>query len=186
MRYFVLMWPGFARAWWRGEIYGVALAILFAVCLNLAWTATYIWPELLPSLFVTALWTGVFVAAVYSLVANVSRWQVLFGEPAASPNRKQADDSFRSAQKSYLRGEYFEAEAALHPIFSAGREDAESALLLAAILRRTNRIEQAIQTLERLSRLDCAAGWYEEIHRERSLCIRDRKSDQASATEAVA
>jgi hypothetical protein len=75
-----------------------------------------------------------------------------------------------------LRGEYFEAEAALHPIFIAGREDAESALLLAAILRRTNRLEQAIQTLERLSRLDCAAGWYEEIHRERNLCLRDRKS----------
>lgn len=179
MRYFILMWPGFARAWWRGEIYGVALAVLFAVCLNLAWTATFIWSEWMSRFFVLALWAGVFVAAVFSMVANITRWQVLFGEPVSSPNRKVADDAFRNAQKSYLRGEYFEAEATLHPIFSAGREDAESALLLAAILRRTNRLEQAIQTLERLSRLDCAAGWYTEIDRERNLCQRDRKSQEA-------
>lgn len=184
MRYFVLMWPGFARAWWRGEIYGVALAISFGVCLNLAWTATFVWSQWLSQYFVMALWTGLLIAAIYSMAANIAHWQALFGEPVASPNRKAADDSFRTAQKYYLRAEYFEAEAALHPIFSAGREDAESALLLAAILRRTNRVEQAIQTLERLSRLDCAAGWQQEIHRERNLCIRDRKVEQPALEAA--
>ncbi len=181
MQYMMLMWPGFARAWWRGEIYGVALATLFSVCFNIAWFGTFIWPNWFPGVLTNLLWLALFTAAMCSLVINLMRWQSLFGEKPVSVGKQKADQAFRSAQKAYLRGEYFEAEAALHPIFVSGREDVESALLLAGILRRTNRVEQAVSTLERLCRLESSAFWQHEIHRERLLC---EKASQSQTDQA--
>ncbi len=95
---------------------------------------------------------------------------MVHGESPESPQARSRDELFRAAQRAYLRAEYFEAEAALHPIFASGTEDVEAALLLAGILRRTQRLDKAIQTLERLSKLEMAGFWFTEIRREQSIC----------------
>jgi hypothetical protein len=166
MRYCVMMWPGFARAWWRGEIYGVALAVLFAVCFCLAWTASFVWPDWFSPSTDLAIWIGIAGFAIWSFVTNLIRWSTIQGLTPSTT--AVSDTAFRSAQQAYLRGEFYEAEATLYPTLAAGLEDIESALLLASILRRTGRPQQALDTLNRLSLLDRAAGWHSEIFRERA------------------
>ncbi len=185
MRYLVLMWPGFARAWWRGELYGVALAILFSVVVQIAWTATFLWPMWFSRGFTSLLWLAVFGAAICSFVVNLMKWQMLFGNAKSGTNQAKTDEAFRHAQRAYLRGEFFEAEAVLHPTFAAGHEDVESALLLASILRRTNRVDQALRTLDRLSRLERSAAWTLEIYRERQLCNRIVSSAKTEGDLAI-
>ena len=184
MRFAILFWPGFDRAWRRGEIYACVVAVTFGVCLNVAWFASFHWPQWLSGSLRFGLWSGIAVAAIVSFARGI--FQSGPGTSSISSNRKNiksasADkeiDPFCSAQNAYLRGEYFEAEAALHPIFTSGREDVEAALLLSGILRRTDRIDAALQTLERLSKLDASFRWVNEIQREREICIRKRVTDR--------
>ncbi len=172
-------WPGLTNLWYRGEIYSLAIALLFAALFNIALLATLIWPEW-PTVVCSAwsfpigfaLW---FVRSLWVLLSFVAIWT--FGASFFSTSMIRAslpsvecDNLLAVAQSDYLRGQYFEAEATLHRILSTGHEDVEAALLLASILRRTGRFRQALDCLERLERLDRARLWNSEIAAERRRC----------------
>jgi tetratricopeptide (TPR) repeat protein len=167
------LWPGLPRLWNRGETYSLAIAILFGVLLNLAILATFYWIEWWPSFLVYFAWCSL-------CLWSISSWGLSFIIPHAYPRILTADACDRllaTAQADYLRGEYIEAEASLHKILSAGVEDIEAALLLAAIFRRTGRKRHAIDCLERLERLDGSRKWYAEIENERKLLAGPASAD---------
>ena len=185
LKYTLLLWPGFARAWYRGEIYSVCVAVLFAVCAQILWAAHVHWPLWLSAGPRGCLLAAVIVASAYSLVQGLRQRQAIFGAAGPASLPRPADEAFLAAQRAYLRGEYYEAEAALHTIFVAGHEDVEAALLLVGILRRTGRVSQAVDTLDRLCKLDAATRWAHEIRGERLRCVRAAHQGPSEATAAA-
>lgn len=164
---YMAWWPGLLSLWYRGEIYSLAVAILFATLLNIAILSTLIWPEWLSVWLVRGLWCFIGGASLWSFGLSVF---CKSGIQKALPTA-ECDRLLCIAQTDYLRGEYFEAEASLHRILAGGYEDPEAALLLASILRRTGRYRQALDCLERLEKLDRAARWSIEIDSERRKCV---------------
>ena len=59
--------------------------------------------------------------------------------------------------------------------------DAEAALLMAGILRRTGRYSQALALLDEVSLLDGGLPWGEEIEREKKLCRQKKIRSQADS-----
>ena len=185
LKYSLLLWPGFARAWYRGEIYSACVAVLFAACAHILWAAHVHWPLWLPAGPRRCLLAALAIASVYSLFQGLRQRQGIFGAAESAVLPKTADAAFQAAQRAYLRGEYYEAEAALHAIFVAGHEDVEAALLLVGILRRTGRVSQAVDTLDRLCKLDAAARWTHEIRGERLRCVQATHHGQTEAAAAA-
>lgn len=165
MRY-MAWWPGLANLWSRGEIYALVVSLLFASVLNISLMAALVWPEWLEPWLVRSLWCLLAFAALWTFAASFSSPSA---HSIATPS-VEFDALLSMAQSDYLRGQYFEAEATLHRILSTGREDVEAALLLASVLRRTGRLRQALDCLERLERLDQARLWNVEIASERRRC----------------
>ena len=172
-------WPGLTNLWYRGEIYSLAIALLFASLLNIALLATLIWPEWAAIVF--SAWSSPnwfatwFIRSLWGLLAFAAMWTFAASFFSTSTIRAslpsvECDNLLAVAQSDYLRGQYFEAEATLHRILSTGQEDVEAALLLASILRRTGRFRQALDCLERLERLDRSQLWISEIAAERRRC----------------
>jgi len=73
----------------------------------------------------------------------------------------------REALTEYLQGSWFEAEAILGRLLRQVPRDVEGRLLLATVLRRTQRHDEALEQLDRLERLRDAARWSREIADER-------------------
>jgi len=167
-------WPGLPNLWYRGEIYSLAVSLLFATVLNIALLSTFVWPEW-ANLVCPVWFSPWFARSLWLLLAIASLWA--FGASFFSTSAVrislpsvECDNLLAVAQSDYLRGQYFEAEATLHRILSSGQEDVEAALLLATVLRRTGRFRQALDCLDRLERLDRSRLWYSEIATERRRC----------------
>lgn len=157
-------WPGLPRLWYRGDTAALAMAILFGLALNMALVATFAWPDWLSPWSVRMLWVTLLLVSPVAAVRNYLAWPSIQHPIVPSVDR---DAMFTEAQTSYLRGDYFEAEAALHGVFAGGKQDIESAILMVSILRRTRRLAQAMYCIDRLLLLDSAATWTYELKLER-------------------
>jgi hypothetical protein len=162
--YGMACWPGLIQLWYRGELYSLFVALLFAALLNLALMSTLVWDAWLTSWVVRSLWMLVCGASVWSFAKGL----FASARSRTSISELECDQLLKAAQQDYLRGEYVEAEAGLHRILASGREDMESALLLATLMRRTGRVRQAGDCLDRLERFERAGLWSLEIQRERN------------------
>jgi cytochrome c-type biogenesis protein CcmH/NrfG len=79
------------------------------------------------------------------------------------------DELLTRAQREYLTGDWLETEALLQQILRTNDDDADARLMLATLYRRTGRIAEADECLNRLDRMEAAGKWALEIARERSL-----------------
>jgi len=158
------LWPGLPNLWFRGELYSLVIAILFAVLLNLALLASFYWSDWLTVGFVRCLW-GLLAVAIIGSALQTFFQPVPIGYVRPS---KECDELLKIAHVDYLRGQYLEAEASLHKILAGGHEDIEAALLLASIFRRTGRFRQALSCLAKLELLDQSRKWFVEIAKEKS------------------
>lgn len=161
-RFLTLAWPGLPWLWLRGSLTGLVLALAFAVSLDLAIVATWIWPSLVELPFVVGLWTA--VAAVW-LVATVSA-AAAFPPPIAPGRTPAADELFGKARDAYLGRDWLQAERRLRELLERSPTDGEGQLLLATLLRRLDRPNEARQALEKLSRSDSGSPWRREIAQE--------------------
>lgn len=165
LRILFSMWPGALGAWRRGDLRSVLIAISFGLLLSIGWTATTIWPLWLSSWRLGLLWSIAIIAAVLSVVYNALGGFLRAAKfPSGCPDSKLVE-----AQSFYLQADYFEAEQLVAPYCRPGALDAEAAMLMASVLRRTGRCSQALSILDELSLLDCGLPWAEEIERERKL-----------------
>jgi tetratricopeptide (TPR) repeat protein len=137
--------------WW-----GLALAAGFAVLFDLLFAASYVWVELFSPRELRLGWMA--AGVVWGAAAILS-----FGFRDASPTSTSAERWYREALREYLQGSWFEAEALLRRLLRSYPRDVEGRLLLATLLRRTKRPDEALDELDRLDRLRDAATWSREI-----------------------
>jgi hypothetical protein len=158
------LWPGLAGAWYRGQVRGLAFAVVFAWCLCFLLLVTFVWPSWFSGWIVATVWLLLGSFWLYEAV----RCQFVITdllEDVASDSEQE----FIQAQKEYLQGNWFDAEARLLRITEHKPHDAAAMLLLIGVLRHTHRIRPALRKLEQLELLDAATPWQFEIHREREL-----------------
>jgi len=156
------LWPGLPAVWLDGSWTGLAVAVSCGAALNLLLLASWVWFELLTHAQLVGGWMflGLFWLAA-ALVARRSRsWA------AANPSQPAAGDLFQTAITEYLKGHWYDAEAAVTRLVAKNPKDVEARLLWATLLRRTRRTGEARAQLKQLERLDGAADWREEIGRE--------------------
>ncbi len=164
------LWPGLPQLWLDGAWAGLALAVAAAGLLDVLLLSTLIWVEWLSPAAVKFGWVttgGLWIGA--GIFTNHSRAKTSLVEGEVG------QDLLRRAQAEYLQGDYFQAEATLAERLARHPRDAEARLLLATLLRHTQRIDEADDQLRQLTRLETAARWQIEISGERAQLKRLRK-----------
>jgi len=152
----VYLWPGLPQLWLSGLWSGLALAAGFAVLFDLLLVASYVWVELLSPRDLRLGWMA--AGTVWGSSALLSA-----GYRRTAPTTTSAERWYREALQEYLQGSWFEAEAILNRLLRNSPRDVESRLLLATLLHRTRRSDEALDQLDRLERLRDAARWSREI-----------------------
>jgi tetratricopeptide (TPR) repeat protein len=153
------------QLWLYGSWAGLFLAVASAAILNLLLLGSFGWSELIAANLRTAVWVsggGVWLIAVGLSVVWCRRWR-------ARANGRSGNDVFAEAVNHYLRGDYFQAELALQRLLRANLRDLDARLMLATLMRRTGRTDEATQQLDTLVRFDGAARWEVEVEQEREL-----------------
>jgi hypothetical protein len=169
------LWPGLAQLWLWGHWSGLMAACGFALATNVLILMTLIWPEVAP---VTVQASGWVVLALWWAISTAVSLRRLPETSAATP----ADPHkglLVLAQGEYLKGNWVEAESLLRRLLRKQAEDAEAMLLLATLLRRSGRINDARLQLQNLARLDAARRWELEIRRERQQLHRTTQEQKA-------
>lgn len=172
-------WPGLPATWIRGDLRGLVLCVGFGWATSLLLLATFVWPEWIAPLLVNTLW----LAFVVFWLAETARSLWTFKSLSAANGQCDSAD-FLEAQKHYIRGNWFEAEAILLRIIQHTPRDAETQLLLASVLRHTRRWQAALRRLDQLEFLQAASGWRFEIQQERALLERAMAEEPQARQEA--
>ena len=175
-RWTTYLWPGLPQLWTWGSWSGLAVALGMAALLDVLLLVSFGWSELIGPSLRNALWAGfgVFwiVAACWS-ARQCRRW-------AAAGNPDPGQDAFVAALDHYLKGDYFQAEQALEGLLRRNPRDLDARLMLATLLRRAGRRDEAVRQLDALARLEGADKWELEMRREREL-LAEVKTSKATA-----
>ncbi len=163
MRWILCLWPGLPQLWLAGTWSGLALAVGFASLLDLLLLTSFLWTEWVEPALRVAGWTAVAVLWSVSIVTG-RRWSQ---EQPVQGRRPREEDLFPRALGEYLKGNWYEAEAACKTLLRRVSGDVQARLLLATLLRRTKRWPEAREQLDVLGRLEAAATWEFEIAGER-------------------
>ncbi|MGI9176930.1 MAG: tetratricopeptide repeat protein [Pirellulales bacterium] len=162
VRYLTLLWPGLPWLWLRGSLAGLVLALAFAVSLEIAVIATWIWPGLVELPVTIGLWASTAAIWLIALVSAASAF------PPAIPMVRGADADalYVRARDAYLARDWLQAETRLRELLDLSPTDGEAQLLLGGLLRRLGRKDEARQALEKLARSDSGSAWRRAIARE--------------------
>jgi thioredoxin-like negative regulator of GroEL len=140
-------------------------AVSAALLLNVALVGTFLWCD----------WLGAGLNRAAWLLAGVV-WATSAGYAAVSDIRRPGErlsgsgsETFETAIHNYLGGNWFETERILAELLRRDQRDAEARLMLATLLRRRGRFDEATDQLDALERLEAAARWHWEIGREHEL-----------------
>ncbi|MGA2621636.1 MAG: hypothetical protein ABSF26_28890 [Thermoguttaceae bacterium] len=178
MRWTVYLWPGLPQIARGGGWAALVVAVGAAVLLNAALVTTWIWPD----------WIARELRIISWALLAVT-WVAAAGVSARSDRRRKArsaqpdDDGFREALLEYLKGNWFGTEQVLARLLHRDRDDPEARLMLATLLRRTRRLDEATRELNFLARLDRAESWAWETRREGEL-LRQARQPAADADDA--
>ena len=174
------LWPGLAASWLRGSYSALAAAMAFGGLLNFVITATFVWPNLggqeLPAGLVPV--TG-WLLVLWLWVGGITQQQRMLLTWATPPQDDGSEKLFRQAQTEYLRGQWVAAERLLAELLNLRPADIEGRLLLATVLRRMKRTDDAARELTQLEELPSAGYWYREIADERRQLV------ETTATETT-
>ncbi len=179
LRLATCLWPGLPQLWIAGSYSGMALAVGFALLVNLVLVSTLAWTELLNDTLSIAAWSGVTAFWLVSVWVSL-RWLVQDIPTAAAD-----EDLFREAQANYLQANWFDTEVALGRLLERQPRDIEGRLLLATLYRHTGRNDEAESQLRVLEKLDGAVKWQMEIRHERALLEQSREADRQADTEPL-
>ena len=159
VRLILCLWPGLPQLWLAGAWSGLALAVGFAALLDLLLLTSLLWTEWVEPAFRVAGWTAVAVLWGVSVMTGW-RWS---REQQVRPRASREEDLFPRALGEYLKGNWYETEAACKNLLRRVSGDVQARLLLATLLRRTKRWPEAREQLETLKRLEASAAWEFEI-----------------------
>jgi len=163
------LWPGLSQLWLRGDYRGLLTAVVFSALLNLAITASFLYPELVGFTVKATLWL------LLGGLWTVSAWQSWHRSPdfynkERGLRQKDAnEDLFQQAQTEYLKGHWYEAETLLGNLTESDPDDVEAQFMLASLYRHTLRLGEARRQLRQLEQLEAAQVWQWEIQFEKQL-----------------
>ncbi len=169
------LWPGLPRLLREGAWSSLGFAVGFACLLNLALLGTLWWSELFSPAVRNLLCAAALV--IWGVAFVYSLWHD--GRTPAPRDPGPTARWFIEAQNHYLRGNWFESEQLVRALLARDPRDVHAGLMLASILRRTGRLEEAQRQLDGLARFEASARWEFEIARER-----DRVAELADEGDA--
>jgi cytochrome c-type biogenesis protein CcmH/NrfG len=153
------VWPGLPQIWLGEEWLGLALAGLFAVALNLAIAARYIWTEALdPSWaqFVAAL-----AGATWALSLAYTLWWLWRCHPES--HREAIDQHFHQAVDLYLQGRWEHSRRRLEQTLALDENDADAWMQLGSLFVRTGRADEGRHALRQCLVVDPTRKWRWEV-----------------------
>lgn len=156
------LWPGLRSLWANGSWLGLAAAGGAAVFLDAALVTTLVWTELAAESVRTGLWVAVAAAWLAGALGAALRAAPGLGQPADSA----IEALFVKARDHYLGGDWFETERVLADLLGRHPGDVEARLMLATLLRRAGRIDEAADQLDWLGKLEGSERWQWEIETE--------------------
>lgn len=140
--------------------------------------ATFVWPNWLADSALWFLWFSAISVWAFEVIRSSLRVGSLMQVTTAESSK-----AFTTAQREYLRGNWFDAEALLLEIVHQQPRDAEAALLLVGVLRHTRRWQPALRRLNQLELLDTALPWRFEIDQEKKLIEQAMARELAEAAD---
>jgi hypothetical protein len=163
------LWPGLVRAW-LGEWPGLGQAACFALLVDGMLLSTVVWDEVLGSTATGIGWSVVALAWLIGAIAGRRRLKELLDSIGDAPQSSNAtQDLFPEALNEYLQGNWLVAEEKCRELVRRRRDDVEARLMLATLLRHTERYDEARRALDDLEKFDGAGRWEMEIDCERRL-----------------
>ncbi len=182
------LWPGLPQIWREGAWSALAVAVGFAALVNVALAASLIWTELLSPGVRNSLW--MLILAIWAGSGAFAYWRDRRGGSTEGTGPAENEDisAFREALDHYLKRNWFQAERLLRDLLRKNPRDLDAGLMLATLLRSTDRLEEAEKELDRLGRFETCRKWELEIRREREFlreartqgcCEPDAKADAA-------
>jgi hypothetical protein len=159
------VFPGYSGIIRYGHCSFLAMALLFALFLDMFLIANFYWSALLTAsqrnillLILFGIWIALTVAAAV--------WGRYMDSLALPENH---GETLRQVICHYLRGDWFAAESQILPYIKKYPKDIEMLLLQATMYRHTERYEEALLLLDRLQLLQDSRYWFAEIETERAL-----------------
>lgn len=175
------LWPGLADLWQRGAWSGLLLATFFTILLNIVVVTSLVWTQWLSP----TLQHGTRAVLLFTWVGGVW-WSVRNSRRERLTAFPSGQDLFALAQSQYLGGNWFEAEVAITRLLRANGRDVDAHLMLATLMRHTDRLAEARQQLRRLQLLEGSRKWAMEIGRElRRIDEAEAERQNLEAEEAV-
>jgi hypothetical protein len=176
MPWILYLWPGLPQIWLFGSWSGLAAAVGAAGLLDLLLLVSFGWTELIGQNVRMILW-AIFVAA---WIASIVWSQRQCRRQAIASSLQPEADTFGQAVDHYLKGDYYQTEQVLEGLLRRNARDLDARLMLATVLRRGQRFEEAKGQLDTLVRFEGAEKWNVEIEDERDL-LAEAKTQKASA-----
>ncbi|MEZ6102557.1 MAG: hypothetical protein R3E01_26750 [Pirellulaceae bacterium] len=174
------LWPGLPQLWFEGDLTGLAVAVVFAIFLQVALAASFLWPAWMGSAARSGVWISV-----------IGLWLSVSGRRLAqriwsteTPAELDGMALFIDAQDQYLRGNWYQAELALQRLLNDNPTDIEAQLLLSTLYRRVGRREDCWECLQALATFPGATYWRWEIDQEAQRLEQwDQERDQQDNSE---
>jgi hypothetical protein len=170
------LWPGLPQMWLYGTWSGLAVALGAAALLDVLLLVSFGWTELIGSGIRNIMWPTLAVAWIAAAIwsRKECRRQAVVASPEAE------EDSFHQALDHYLKGDHYQTEQILEGLLRRNVRDLDARLMLATVLRRTKRLDEASEHLDMLACFEGAEKWEQEIQAERDL-LAEAKTETASA-----
>ena len=138
MGWVLWLWPGLPQVCRSGSWAGLSVAVGLTILLNVAILATFGWSELVGPGMRNALWIAFGAAWLAAAVLSVGAGQAHCEDPQFGP----VADNFSEAVEYYLKGNWFETQRTLEQRLARAPQDADARLMLASLLRHTQRWEE--------------------------------------------
>ena len=168
VRWATCLWPGLTQVWHEGSIAGLCLAVTFTLLFNLALLVTLAWTEAVAPGFRVVLWSA--VAGWWSIAAVASYYWTVTHAPHEPDGR--TDQHYQLAVAEYLKRNWLRAETLFEQLLAHNPHDVDVQIMLASLLRRTGRLDEAGERLTRIRRLDGWRKWELEVGREETQLAR--------------
>ena len=183
MPWMMYLWPGLPQIWKRGTWIGLAMAVGFAVLVNLSLMTSLIWSELTGSGMRIVSWALVGLIWLASAVASYG-WNRNDAVRRQDPDPKPGQEApLADGLQYYLQKNWFEAERVFRRLLRRNSRDTDARLMLVGLLRHTERFEEATIQLQRLTRIEGSEKWDLEIQQEqRMLNLAKSKKEESDET----
>ena len=194
------LWPGLSRLWVGGKWLGLFSSLMFAVLLNVAMTCQFIWTDVIAPEMMLGLWSIVGLIWVIGILDGVQYMisnkpiatdvsDSVSDEQQSSPRETEEPiDLFIEARDAYLQGNWIKASEVASQLVEQDRRDVAAWLLLIAVNRRCNEIEEASRLLKLLTSQAGSSiengNWTLQVRQEATLIEQARTRLQGDGVAA--